>query len=162
MYYSPNCSRSVPLPEFNQAVAKEQSLFMLKDPRVAYYHYPLWWTRQYGWISCLPMDPFYNGPIFKRLAFVPTQLNMHTKDGVETGYALPETLQQSWLRLESSLAFATSLMAKEYSIPTTRPFSPWALGYTHGRRSHRYTVAQAFRSRDWFTVWIGLMSYLIA
>ncbi|KAF8055372.1 hypothetical protein FPV67DRAFT_1680475 [Lyophyllum atratum] len=126
------------------------------------YHQPRWWTQSFGWVSFTPTLPHYTGPLLSRLARVPTDLDMYSENGRELGYMIPESMQESWSRLESYLAYATALITKEYTLAAVRPFSPWALGYLKGRYSRSRAVALAVQSRNWFSLWMGLASYLIA
>ncbi|KAF8057800.1 hypothetical protein FPV67DRAFT_1677025 [Lyophyllum atratum] len=164
LFYSPNCSRTIlaPIPP-DEAYGRDYTIFHRTDARPELYHQPRWWTLAFGWISCIPLYPSYTGGLFKRLAYVPRTLNMYnTTDNKELGYSLPDSVQDSWARLDKELAATTSIIAAHYKIGLVRPFSPWALGYLKESPKHAQAVGRAFRSRDWFSIWMGLASHLIA
>ncbi|KAF8063149.1 hypothetical protein FPV67DRAFT_1672188 [Lyophyllum atratum] len=161
-YYSPNSSRQVDLPPPDPYQGTIHNIFDCKDARAEIYHQPRWWTRSFGWVAFVPIQPSYTGALFNRLSHVPTYLHAYSNIDITDGFSLPEDTKAGWMRLEAALASATSLVTKEYTLAAIRPFSPWAVGYAKTRKSYHSAVAHARRSRDWFSVWMGLFSYLIA
>jgi hypothetical protein len=67
-----------------------------------------------------------------------------------------------WLKLEHFLRYTTSALTQTLSVSAIRPFSPQAFGYLRAFRTDRFARKQAYLARDWFTIWIGMLSYLIA
>ena len=71
-------------------------------------------------------------------------------------------LAQGWYRLERMLAFATLVLASRYKLVLLRPFCPWAWGYRHLYKDAGIARQCAVLARDWFVVWMAILSYLIA
>ncbi|KJA13949.1 hypothetical protein HYPSUDRAFT_150974, partial [Hypholoma sublateritium FD-334 SS-4] len=68
----------------------------------------------------------------------------------------------SWLMLDRDLTTITSLIQVYFDIPVIRPMNPRAFGF-HNRFRHPWMVAKVItKSRDWFSVWVALLSFLIA
>jgi hypothetical protein len=153
IFYSPNCPDRAPPPEpgFTQS-------YMFGDTSARLHNFtkPRWWTQPYGWLAFLPLRPSFSGEPFDRLNIVPIIVR------TPSGYSLHEDLKQSWRRLENKLIWATALIGRTYSVASVRPPPPSVLGYVHTYKSHRAARAQAFASRDWFVLWMGLLSYKIA
>ncbi|KAG6915610.1 hypothetical protein DXG01_010725 [Tephrocybe rancida] len=162
MYYSPNSSRRVELPPYDEHKGRQHKIFERKDARVEIYHQPRWWTLTFGWVSFVSIKPCFYSSLFEPLAKFPTRYEKFKQKGIEFGYCLPQKFCDDWRHLEECFVSATSIMADTYETAASRPFSPWALGYAGGYRSYKYAVERATRSRDWFSIWMGLMSYLIA
>ncbi|KAG6904561.1 hypothetical protein DXG01_009047 [Tephrocybe rancida] len=155
IYYSPNCPRIVSLPPLNPKLGKEHKLFHLDEDYAEKYHEPLWWTDAFGWIAFLPHNPSYTGPLLKRLTKIPTLLSTRFKKG-RPCYVLASKPEDSWL------SEAASILASEYNVRVVRPFSSWSFGYTEGHPIHGDALSQIHKAREWFWVWMGLVSYLIA
>jgi hypothetical protein len=117
---------------------------------------PHWWTPTFGWTAFIPMDPFLWGIPFDALTDVPPP---QYQDG---GYVLPAHVVDRWSRLEDTLLRSTIILAKEYSLAAIRPFYPWYFSYHKPFKTHRVARKQFRRARDWFFVWMGLLSCMIA
>lgn len=75
---------------------------------------------------------------------------------------MPQYLMNCWSQLEVELTVATYLLQVHYDVPAIRPLYPLAFGY---KKSHSYEGAAMkaiCKSKEWFSVWMGLFSYLIA
>jgi hypothetical protein len=87
----------------------------------------------------------------------------------DLGYHLRLDVADSWARLENKLAFATVFVSK-YSrtlnasmrLPALRPPLPRDMGYGQFYKSFRQARRQILLSRNWFHMWTGLLSFLIA
>lgn len=77
-----------------------------------------------------------------------------TKQRLEMGRGVPLT--------ESALVIATSALTKAYGVKALRPFAPRTLGYRAEFKFEQQGKLHARRSREWFFVWMGLLSFLIA
>ncbi|KAG6905969.1 hypothetical protein DXG01_016612 [Tephrocybe rancida] len=160
LYYSPNCSRNVKVPPVTDD--SQIKLFHLKAAQAENYYQPRWWSRSYGWLAFVPLNPMYIGPVLGRLR-VPTSLNNIRPKGAEDfRFEAPDDLRKSWGELDYNLTLATAILSNEYKWGGVRPFSPWSLGYCKRYIAHNYAVAQLFKSRNWFSIWMGLLSYIIA
>jgi hypothetical protein len=158
LYYSPNCTRRVALPPPDVDQGRERNIFQYREVILQHFHQPRWWTLPFGWISFIPLQPQFVGFPFDCLAHLPNRCEKIEK----LGFALPQRLVNRWRTLDAALGKATGILIKQHEIPAVRPFSPWAYGYSTAFRSHRIPLQQAAFSRDWFVVWMGLLSFLIA
>jgi hypothetical protein len=156
IFYSPNCARDVTLPETPVHMRLENVFADDRDPRLRHFQQPSWWTSPFGFLGFLPLQPSFQGYPFDRLAHIPTL------ERSRDGYHLHPALSQSWYRLEQMLAFATLVLSKRYNLVVLRPFYPWAWGYRCPHKDGGIARQRVVLSRDWFVIWIGMLSYLIA
>ena len=157
LYYSPNCSRNVSLPDPNVDDGKMHTIFHLDSSRLEHFQEPRWWTATFGWVAFMPLHPVFSGFPLDRLVHIPRHLTK-TNDG----YYFDVNLAESWFRLEEYINKASVILNVKYQAPLVRPFSPFACGYRQIHRSHETARFCAELSREWFVVWMGLLSYLIA
>lgn len=154
-FYSPNCSRLVELPP--ASLNDSQKVFDVKSARLRDFQSPRWWTEEFGWLAFVTLRPYFTGYPLDRLA-IPTSIN-YIK---QSEFCLTPSTATSWLRLDNCLINATSHLTSVYGQGIIRPFSPWALGYLGDYRNARAARKHANDSRDWFVVWMALLSHLIA
>jgi hypothetical protein len=153
IFYSPNCKEPAPapLPGAPQGYIFHDSALRLED-----YVRPRWWTEPYTWLSFIPLRPSLSGIAFGRLnAMPPIQ-----REG--QGYHLRTDVMESWKRLENRLIWATSFLSRKFDIPSLRPPHPSQFGYTQTFKTFGGARKQAFISKEWFMMWMGLLSYCIA
>jgi len=110
----------------------------------------------FGYLSVLPLRPSFTSYPFDQLAHIPPLEK--TKDG----FRLIPALAARWQRLELRLAFAISLLKTKYNIGSILPFFPSAWGYIHPHKSHHIAHQRAVISRDWFSIFMAGLSFLIA
>ena len=161
MYYSPNCSRLVSRPPQDPRIGTENNIFQSETSSLDDFTEPFWWTETFGWLAFIPRKPSYTGTLFKRLAKVPKDLHRSFENDRDR-FVLPPEIKDSWVKLDWWLNCVTTILARKFNALTVCPFSPWSAGYADGHRSYGYTLSRLWRARDWFSVWIGLLSYLIA
>jgi hypothetical protein len=153
LFYSPNSKRDVVIPEYEDP---DRLVFVLREVRLGHFLKPRWQTRRTGYLSFLTLRPINTGYPFDRLAGMPVP---HLVDGT---YLLDEERSASWSRLEQDLIWATACLRTASQFFTDRPFAPWAFGYDRPAPFRRSLKIRAQLSRDWFQVWISLLSFLIA
>jgi hypothetical protein len=160
LIYSPNSQRDVQPPP---TMSPHQYLFRGFSLDVDNYTQPRMWTDAYGWISFVQPSPRYEGPVFDRLNGV---LRIVRND---LGYHLHPDIADSWARLENKLVFATVLVSKYFRmlsdsmcLPALRPPLPRDLGYNRFYKSLFQACHQIALSRNWFHMWAGLLSFLVA
>lgn len=117
---------------------------------------PLWWTKAFGWTSFISRtSPSYHPPFDVISIPRPTR-------AASGQFGMPLPIAGSWNKLERDIKDAVVYLTAEFSIPAVCPYMPFALGYS---RSYS-TLGDAFRSArlagDWFVIWQGLLSYVIA
>lgn len=153
-YYSPNCSRTIQVPKETDP-NKQQFPMTLgwKD-----FTEPRWWTDTHGWLAFVPREPMLVGFPFDRLARLP-QTFPSTSEGK---YSLPQDIVDSWTRLDLDLLHVTRRLLAAYQIAAIAPYSPRAKGYRASFTQPHSIKKAAMLSRDWFFVWMGLLSYGVA
>jgi hypothetical protein len=153
-YYSPNCSRTVQVPkETNPNKNQFPPTLGWKDFRE-----PRWWMDTHGWLAFVPREPMLVGFPFDRLARLPQTFTL-TSDGV---YELPREIVDSWARLDHDLLLVTRRLRGAYKITAIAPYSPWARNY-RGSFKQLHSIKRAVAlSQEWFFVWMGLLSYVVA
>ena len=167
LYYSPNCSRNVQLPPPHRTGSnpfsppsepnQKKNLWRL-DTTV--YEQPRWWCDCYGWIAFYNKHALDTRSTFLRILNVSTAQYAFQED---VGYTLPQCQADEWLSLDKKLASAcVKLICHFRFIPALYPANPWAFGYLypHPKRGNLSRCLE--KSRRWFGVWLGLLSYLIA
>lgn len=155
-YYSPNCTRAVEVPTsiHDPFANPATALSKLRQPQ--------WWTRTFGWLGFMPIEPSYTGHLFDRLAHVPYECEQATSDS----YRLKRNVMERWQRLE--LALEKSVLELDLKSAycnmacAARPPLPSKFGYYRTHKSPGVVRRQAFISRDFFAFWMGLLSHLIA
>ena len=133
IYYSPNSCRAVEEPVVNRSgenpfipFSETSTRRNVMDLDIRKYMRPQWWTRPWGWISFLLLEPDYRSPPFDPLTHIPRR-PMRLPEGA--GYAMPSDLADSWSNLDNMLNVITYFLQSHYEAPAIRPMSPWAFGY---------------------------------
>jgi hypothetical protein len=171
LFFSPNCSRTVDLPppirderggELNPFLPNHQSngrrnYFELD---ITKYASPRWWTLAFGWISFFPLTPSLCGPIFEKL-FMPRS-HCYAFDEELGKYFMPLNLSQKWLGVDRDLSDAVCLIRHHYLIPFVYPINTFNFGYSKGHPRPGALHMALRRGKDWFVVWMALLSYVIA
>jgi hypothetical protein len=81
----------------------------------------------------------------------------------DVGYILPSSQAEEWLHLDRQLTRAQSSLKVHYrSFPALGPSNPWAFGYLRPHSKRGILAFALEKSRQWFGVWFGLLSYIIA
>src|ERR1700733_15017916 len=107
-------------------------------------------------MSFIPLNPSYSGVLFDVLAYI-----LSPKYDKDVGYAMTDTTIASWARLKDALVKCTSILTKKWSLAAIRPPCPWCYGYHHIFKAIRHVFKQYTIARDWFSIWMGLFSYVI-
>jgi len=153
LFYLPNSKQDVVISEYEDP---ERLVFVLREVHLGHFLKPHWQTKRTGYFSFLTLWPINIGYPFDKLAGMPV---LHLVDRI---YFLNEEWSASWSRLEQDLILATACLKNASQFFTNRPFTPWAFGYNRPAPFHRLLKIRAQLSRDWFQVWIALLSFLIA
>jgi hypothetical protein len=70
---------------------------------------------------------------------------------------------KEWSELETSLMQITYLLGKKFLFRgALYPIPPSLLGFPATFRTHCAAVSCILVSHDWFVIWMGLLSYIIA
>ncbi|KAJ2913523.1 hypothetical protein MD484_g6900, partial [Candolleomyces efflorescens] len=107
------------------------------------------------------LEPWYQSyrhPPFNTLAYIPPIL--WNQDVENPLYYIQEDSELS--RLEGEIYRAVVALKNKFELPCVLPFLPNTLGY-QARYRHRAQLRQAVEeAREWFTVWLGALSFCIA
>ena len=120
------------------------------------------WTSILGSIGNLVggRDPGVGYPSpFHLLSDVPRWLHCFSNG---SRYLMPSSVAASWEQLDQELSFVTHLLQLHYGAPALRPMNPRGFGFSKSRSHPNAVMRSIYKSRDWFCVWIALLSYLIA
>ncbi|KAF8814312.1 hypothetical protein BYT27DRAFT_7219882 [Phlegmacium glaucopus] len=171
VFFSPNCSCTVeyPPPIQDERGGKPNPFLPSHQPNkccnyfeldTTKYASPRWWTLAFGWISFFPLMPSFCGPIFEKL-FMPR--NHHHVFNEELGeYFMPLSLSNKWLQVDRDLSDAVYLIRHQYLLPFVYPINTSGFGYSKSHKRSGALHMALRRGRDWFVVWMALLSYTIA
>ncbi|KAH6906527.1 hypothetical protein BKA70DRAFT_1429214 [Coprinopsis sp. MPI-PUGE-AT-0042] len=156
LMYSPNSQRVIRSPLPHRVNNMDVNPFQ-PDVRWEALLHPPRWTRAFGWVSFLPMSRhhFHTTP-FHALSFFP---QLKCKDGL---FSLDEDTVKSWDELGANIRTVVLRLQNHFQAPLVPPYVPRGWGYYRQRRSERKARAITHASRDWFLVWMGALSFLIA
>lgn len=122
------------------------------------YASPHWWTLAFCWISFFPLTPSFFSLIFKKL-FMPRS-HHHVFDKELGVYSMPLSLSNKWLQVDHNLSDTICLICRYYQLPFVYPIYTSSFGYSKGHKWSGVLMALC-RGRDWFMVWMALLSYVI-
>jgi len=163
IFYSPNSSVDVGSPVGDGHY--DGYIFRGFSRSIEDFNKPRWWSDAYGWLSFLPLRPSFSGTPFDRLNVFPPIVRG------ERGYRLRQDVVESWGRLENKMIYAAVFMRKRYRqlfvnkygpLPCLHPPPPSDLGYHLEYRNVRDARTQINLARDWFVMWMGLLSFIVA
>lgn len=171
-YYSPNSLSDAALivDEVQPRDSLESNPFKPGDHsgnRVRYWDFvgPRKWSPQFAWISFIPAAPaqLYCDPhsYFGRILYKLPAID-HLKNGMEEVCGFQISRESSWAGLESDLYGAVTTLSRHYHIQCVLPFLPNAIGYRAPFLRKRALEARLQQAREWFFVWFGALSYLVA
>ena len=158
LFYSPNSARRVAVPTHRN----DSYRFRKHDARLELFRTPEWWTRAYGYLGFVALLPSFNGAAFGCLReFVSSIEEKYLLTHEE--YAMDSGKVEEWLELETGLMQITSLLGKKFLFRgALHPIAPSLLGFPATFRTRRAAVSSILASRDWFVIWMGLLSFIIA
>ncbi|TFK23362.1 hypothetical protein FA15DRAFT_705528 [Coprinopsis marcescibilis] len=156
LFYSPNCTRKVDLPEpINKN--SDRNPFQIgttwEDLRN-----PCRWTRAYGWRAFIPIDRHFDVYPLSCAAYIPAPVLNPENDL----YSLPSSVVHNWNELDRTIGVITAILSREFDTPTVAPYPVRGWGYHRLFKSLAKARAISHRARDWFIVWMGLLSFMIA
>ena len=171
VFFSPNCSRTVEYPPpIRDETGGKPNPFLPSHQQngrrnyfeldITKYASPRWWTPAFGWISFFPLTPSFCGPIFEKL-FMPRS-HHHVFDEERGVYSIPLSLSNKWLRVDRDLSDAVYLIRRHYQLPFVYPINTFSFGYSKDHKRSGALHMALRRGRDWFVVWMALLSYVIA
>ena len=151
VFYSPNCSRRVDVP-----VPDDRYPFYVKESRFQLFLSPRWWQKPYHYFSFVPLRPRFDGIVFDSLREFVSDIGP-----VEGGFGLSPQKVKLWLELEDSLIVLSHLLNKGFFTrvqPGLTPIPASLLGFKTIFRTYRAACLGVAASRDWFLMWMSLIS----
>ncbi|KAF8189076.1 hypothetical protein BJ912DRAFT_1106291, partial [Pholiota molesta] len=165
IFYSPNCSRTVLIP----TEASTHSPFNLKHLDASEFKQPVWWTDVYGWQSFIPLAPSYTSSPFEPFCWMPRIVEVSALVDPKSASGIRERRYEMhpddcivWTKREKLLVEAAELIRIWFKIPGNMPPPPSRFNYSRAHKSYRIAKRMISLARDWFAVWMGFVSYLIA
>lgn len=76
-------------------------------------------------------------------------------------FGVSSSTEREWNGLADNLSETAILLIAKYSIPAVAPYTAKAWKYGSPHRTYAQARSAAFRGRDWFMVWAGLISFCI-
>jgi hypothetical protein len=80
----------------------------------------------------------------------------------ETRFRMNESDIQCWLMEEERIVKVARVIQLRYGIPGGLPPKPSSFHFDRAHKSHRIAKRMICISREWFAIWMGLVSYFIA
>ena len=156
IFYSPNCSRQVDVP-----APDHRYPFYVKEARFEWFLSPRWWQKPYHYFSFVPLRPRFDGAVFGCLReFIP-DVDLLEDDR----FALSSRKVGQWVEVEDSLIMVAHLLNDGFLTrvrPGLTPIPPSLLGFRRSFSTLRAARVQIAASRDWFLMWMSLISSKIA
>lgn len=122
------------------------------------------WTAAYGWMAFVPVSLWYKekqpGSIVGTLSHIPTIEHLTNETRTAHGYRLQDP--NPWFDLERDLYSAAVALKASLHLPCIVPPLPRIFGFHNMHRTHQTLKKITEKSREWFLVWFGLLSYLLA
>jgi hypothetical protein len=156
IFYSPNCSRRVEVPALDDGYP-----FRAGAAKFERFLSPRWWQKPYHYFSFVPLRPLFDGAVFGCLRDFVSDIEL-----VEGGrFALSSQKVIHWEEIEDSLITVARLLNRGFSTrlrPGLTPTPPSFLGFKKSFTSLRAARLNIAASRDWFLMWMTLISCKIA
>ncbi|KAJ3507735.1 hypothetical protein NLJ89_g6134 [Agrocybe chaxingu] len=167
IYCSPNCQRPVLVPPSDTSgrdpFPKHQKL------SISQFKQPVWWNHLWGWLSFIPLTPSFIAWPFEPLCWMPRIKECYVKVGckgqqqsTERRYTMRDDDATVWMECERRLLRCADVICFRYKIHGTRPPPPSSFGFDKKHKSLLVAEKTIHVARDWFVVWMGFLSYLIA
>lgn len=157
LYYSPNCARQVDVPEYTEHYRYP---FHGREARFQKFLTPRWWTRPYHYLCFVPLCPSFEGEVFGVLKeFLTSIVTLNNR------YMLSNDKLHEWNHLEDALIASVHALNLEYPTDVRgalRPTIPSLLGFPQIFSEERTARLKIAASRDWFLMWMTLLSSKIA
>jgi len=158
VFYSPNSSRRIIVPDRHGSSSRYR--FHAKDALWERFHDPQWWTQEYCFLSFVPLRPSFEGDAFGSLRDI---LSFVIGPDPDNHFYLREDKAAEWTQLQDSLFYISAILEQTIdTYPSLKPIPPLLLGFQQRFTSLCLARIRATISRDWFVIWMGLLSFKIA
>ena len=161
IYVSPNTKRNVIIPSDRNSDPFKGKNMSVRDQRQ-----PIWWSRTFGWRSFYPLSPSFLAYPFKDLCYQPsvveTSVHFPNKSRPERRFQMRGNEMEQWQSSELQLVRAAWVLQTKFAISGATPPLPSSFGFTRAHKSSVIAHKMITISRDWFGIWMGFISFLIA
>jgi hypothetical protein len=165
IFYSPNSSRTVMIP----TRASTNSPFEGVRIDATLFKQPVWWTDVYGWQSFIPLAPSFTSSPFEPFCWMPRIIEVDVlidpcsySSERQRRYQMHPDDSLKWAQHERLIVEAAEQIRIWFKIPGNLPPPPSRFDYTRAHKSRGIAKKIISLARDWFGIWIGFLSYLIA
>ncbi|KDR66683.1 hypothetical protein GALMADRAFT_147735 [Galerina marginata CBS 339.88] len=159
IFYSPNSSRLVDVPPLSERMRYP---FSVREAKLDHFLQPRWWTEAFGFLAFVNRRPSFDDMSFSCIRDIVPHVG-ETMDGNK--YSLFPYKVKEWLQLQDIMIVTTHTLRNAFSwhvLPAMNAIPPSFLGFEKEFHSLRAARLRAAASRDWFVVWISLLSFTIA
>jgi hypothetical protein len=163
-YYSPNSTVEGTIS--NESLLEDFNPFRPRGDRRSEVRFqdmlrPCMWQKAFYWTAFIPVEHWYKTyrhPPFHHLAMLPVY---EYYSGVEgTGYRVHS--DNGFTRLEGEVYRAVVALKNKFELPCVLPFLPNTRAYLAIHTKAAQLVHTLEETREWFSVWLGALSYCIA
>jgi len=164
IFYSPNSTRMVSLPD----PADEGRNIFYPIPQngrfnwwgldIANFSRPRWFVRAVQYAAFFPMEPIFTDFIFAPLLRATPRYIRADGDA----YIFDPRERDDWLLLDNCIYQVACILKVHYEAPMVYPNNPWTFGYLRSHPTFGAVRTCLRKSHDWFVVWMGVISYLVA
>lgn len=152
-FYSPNSQRNIHLPPvYNDVPCRD----CFRDD-FAEFLQPLWWQPACPYLAFIPLRPFFAGVPFQDLFHISYFPRLHYGP-----FAIDPQIILGWARLEKNIKDAVELLLSHEHAPTITWIASTSLGCTGTFKRVRELRSSFARSKQWFSLFMGALSYAIA
>ena len=167
IYYSPNCTRPVIIP--SRPVYSDSDPFRPSRLDASMFKQPVWWSRGWAWQSFIPLAPSFVFTPFESLCAMPRIEEVaFSFDGPsgeirrETRFRMNEYDIQCWFMEEERVVKVAQAIQLRYGINGSLPPKPSSFHFDRAHKSHKVAKRMICVAREWFAIWMGVISYFIA
>ncbi|KAF8905269.1 hypothetical protein CPB84DRAFT_1745581 [Gymnopilus junonius] len=162
IYYSPNCCQPVVIPPRTVLVGDP-----FKSDRhidASMFKQPVWWTDLYGWLSFVPLSPIFTYAPFAPFCWMPRIERVQIQRGQEPEdwFEMHGTDSREWQVHEQLIVEAARYLQQHFGVSGNPPVVPLVFHYNHCYKSHGVAKHMISIARDWLSIWMGFLSYIIS
>ncbi|KDR84218.1 hypothetical protein GALMADRAFT_133568 [Galerina marginata CBS 339.88] len=166
IFYSPNCSRAVDLPKQR---TYSSDLFEHRCLNTSMFKQPVWWSQGWAWLSFIPLSPSFLFTPFEPLCEMPhieeVDFCFTTPSGEsqsEIRFRMSEEDIARWIKEERRIVKLAHTIKLCYGISANAPPKPSSFHFDRAHKSHSIAKRMICLAREWFVIWMGYLSYIIA
>lgn len=159
LYVSPNCKRAVKIPKPGRYDPfRVKTDLMFED-----FKQPVWWSPDDAWLSFIPLAPSFVARPFHALCWIPKFDKSSGLGNSPPRYYMRVDDGMAWRRIEDQVKETAMRLRLMFNIESELPPTPSEnIKYEQGFRTLREAQDSAAAARDWYGVWMGLLSFCIA